>query len=91
MPELRIYLEKEAVVRGPLSRATWDLAPDDGIQVIVVMEPYPDGRRPWRGVDDRQLWTGDPDYDPFGWGRKTGTLIPDDVYERIWERACGDP
>ena len=68
----------------------WRAAPDDDVQVVVLCEPYPDGRRPWHGVDDRQLWTGDDVYDPFGWGAKTGRLLPWDDYLTIWERACGD-
>ena len=69
----------------------WLSAPDDGVQVVVLYEPYPDGRRPWRGVDDRQLWTGDDVYDPFRWGLKYGLLIDRADYDAIWDQACGDP
>lgn len=65
----------------------WRAAPDGGVQVVVRMEPYPDGRRPWAGVEHRQIWTGQDTYDPFGWGSKTGTLIDDAAYHALWNRA----
>ena len=74
------------------SAEEWRAAPSDGVQVVVLYEPYPDGRRPWCGVDDRQLWTGDDWYDPFGYGEaKAGSLMDRAEYDAIWERACGDP
>jgi hypothetical protein len=87
--ERRIYYGDGtvAVVR---TREAYAAAPDHGVQVMAEMRPYPDGRRPWRGVDDRMLWTGEDVYDPFGWGAKLGSLIPDAEYFAIWERACGD-
>jgi len=87
MPEWRIYYADGSVVRGRTTDA-WRAAPDEGVQVVVLMAPG--DRRPWRGVEDRHLWTGTDDYDPFGWGRKTGSLIADAAYQAIWERACGD-
>lgn len=69
----------------------WRDAPADGVQVVVLYAPYPDGRRPWRGVSDRQLWTGEDWYDPFNFGDvKAGRLIDRATYDAIWERACGD-
>ena len=84
-----IYYADGSCVTGTTAD-DWRLAPDDGVQVVVLYEPYPDGRRPWRGVDDRQLWTGDDEYDPFGWEPKYGTLIDRSEYDTIWGRACGD-
>ena len=66
----------------------WLSAPDQGVQAVVVYAPYPDGRRPWAGVDDRQLWTGDDEFSINGWPEKRGLLIPDAEYFAIWERAC---
>jgi hypothetical protein len=44
--------------------------------------------RPWAGVNDRQLWTGDDSYDPFGYGHpKRGKLIDRTDYERIADLA----
>lgn len=63
MTELRLFYERR-VYRGQLSKKLWELVPDDGFQVAVVMEPYPDDHRPWRGVDDRQLWTGYDEFNP---------------------------
>lgn len=89
MPELRLYYP-HGVITGPHAPETWAHGPDDGLQVVVLMDPYPDGRRPWRGVDDRQLWTGEDVFDPFGWGPKRGSLLPDAEYFAIWERAAYD-
>lgn len=87
MPEFRIHYADGSVVKGS-TRKDWRAAPDDGVQVVALMEPYPDGRRPWAGVDDRQLWTGDDVYNLFDWGRKRGSLIPAADYLAIWERAA---
>lgn len=84
-----IYYASGARVIGH-DAAAWRDAPDDGVQVVVLYAPYPTGRRPWRGVDDRQLWTGEDVYDPFGYGAKRGAWMDRAVYELIWERACGD-
>lgn len=84
-----IYYADGSRVTGDTAEE-WRRAPEAGVQVVVLYEPYPDGRCPWRGVDDRQLWTGDDEYSLFGWGPKYGTLIDRSVYDAIWERACGD-
>ena len=78
-------------MRG-VTASAWRSAPQQNVQVVVLMEPYPKGDdfRPWRGVDDRQIWTGDDVYDPFNWGPKYGKLISRRRYDAIWERAIGD-
>ena len=87
MPLWRIYYS-EAVVAGS-SRDDWLAAPSDDVQVVVLYEPT--DYRGWRGVGgDRQLWTGDDQVDPFGWGPKLGRLISDADYFAIWERAIAD-
>ena len=58
------------------------------MQVIALYEPPPPDQRRWAGVTDRQLWTGEDSYDPFGWGAKKGKLISDEQYFRIWELAA---
>lgn len=87
----RIYYADETVAEGR-SRGNWKQAPNSGVQVVARW-PQQDGLR-WtcRGkpVLDRDLWTGLDSYDPFGWGPKRGSLIDDEAYQRIWERACGD-
>ena len=85
-----VYYASGARVIGH-DAAAWRDAPDDGVQVVVLYAPCPTGRRPWRGVDDRQLWTGEDVYDPFGYGAKRGAWMDRAAYDLIWERACGDP
>lgn len=83
----RIYYSG-SVVTGK-TREDWAAAPADDVQVIVLYEPT--DYRGWRGVNgDRQLWTGDDFFDPFGWGAKEGRLIPDADYFAIWEQAIAD-
>ncbi len=91
----RIYYET-----GPYIKITtpeeWSAAPLSGVQVIVDMDHVgPSGwTYPINGVNvsvkDRQMFTGEDEYDPFGWGVKYGSLISGDQYFAIWERACGD-
>lgn len=75
----------DAVVSGD-APAEWHAAPAEGVQVVVLWETPT--RFPWRGVTDRQLWTGTDEYDPFGFGVKRGSLIPDAEYQAIWDRAA---
>jgi len=86
--KFRIYYSDGSVVQGG-TRADWVAAPDTGVQVVVLMEPYPDGRKPWGGaLPDRQIWTGDDTYRLFkSYPPKEGELIADKDYERIWKRA----
>lgn len=84
-----IYYRRR-VVHGA-GRYAWLAAPDHGVQVIVEWRK-PDqlaGELKWAGVSDRLLWTGEDEFDPFGYGVKYGLLIPDAEYFDIWERACG--
>jgi hypothetical protein len=84
-PEWRIYYA-DCVVRGH-SREEWEAAPAQGVQVVALMVPPAMDERRWTGVSDRQLWTGEDEYDPFGWGAKSGALISDADYERTWREA----
>jgi len=88
MAKWRIYYSDGSVVRGS-SREDWVAAPDSGVQVVVLMKPYPDGRRPWAGSrEDRQIWTGDDWYRLYkSYPPKEGELIGGEKYERIWRRA----
>lgn len=95
MTSFRIYYSDSSVVYGE-TREEWSKAPDEGVQVVVQMTP-PDVPHWTREVDgkpipvtDRMLWTGDDEYDPFGWGTKQGELIDTGLYFQIWEKACGD-
>jgi hypothetical protein len=86
-----IYYGSGAVVSGR-SRSAWVRAPDEDVQVVVLWEepPIVNGYpfRPWTGVSDRQLWTGEDTYDPFDYGHpKRGKLMDRDEYERIARRA----
>lgn len=86
-----IYYADGSVVNGS-TRQQWRNAPASGVQVVVLWEPPPlvEGVpfRPWSGVNDRQLWTGEDEYDPFGYGHpKRGKLIDRADYERISDRA----
>jgi CxxC motif-containing protein (DUF1111 family) len=96
MAAWRIYYADGSVVEGT-SAEEWRAAPVFGVQVVACMEAGPAPRWTWtdvygrnRAVRDRQLWTGEDDFDPFGWGVKHGQLIPDENYWRIWRRACTD-
>lgn len=80
-----IYYSDGSVVIGE-TEDEWRAAPDHDVQVVVLHEP-PVIRR-WTGVTDRQLWTGDDEYDPFGWGKKFGSWMMREEYDRIWEVAA---
>ncbi len=90
----KIYYADGSVVSG-FTQHEWPAAPDVGVQVVVLMEPGSSG---WtysqRGlnivVTDRQLWTGQDEYDPFGWGVKYGAWLTDMDYFNLWNRACSD-
>lgn len=92
MPEWRIYYSDGSVVTGRRAK-DWRRAPADGVQVVVLMEPPAIPRWTYEAdgipvvVKDRQLWTGEDEYDPFGWGAKRGELIDDEDYFAIWNRA----
>jgi hypothetical protein len=77
----------DRTVRGS-TQQEWKDAPDEGVQVVVEYTAPALHERRWTGVDDRKLWTGEDDYDPFGWGAKRGTLIGGKEYMHIWDRAA---
>lgn len=62
------------------------------MQVVVLMEPPARVRWHYSGgaVRDRELWTGEDMYDPFGWGPVYGAWMDWHEYLAVWERACGD-
>jgi hypothetical protein len=72
------------------ARADWEFLPDTDVQVIVEWrQPRQDrGELRWAGVADRMLWTGEDEYDPFGWGVKFGRWMTRAAYEQVWERAA---
>ncbi len=76
------------VIRGR-TVGGWRRAPKKGVQVVRGPPNRLDGGG-WIGVSDRSLWTGEPSYDPFGWGIKYGSTISDDDYWRIWCEAAYD-
>ena len=86
----RIYYEHTHVDVD--TKDAWTAAPDEGVQVVV--ELCADAPVRWdcdgKVVRDRKLWTGDDEYDPWGWGVKYGKLISDEEYFEIWRRACND-
>lgn len=82
-----IYYSDGSTVTGH-SESDWLAAPNTQVQVVVEWRVPGITERPWRGVIDRFLWTGEDRYDPFGWGVKFGELIPDADYQRIWEQAA---
>lgn len=90
----RVYYANGLVVSGK-DQADWLAAPNKGVQVIVLMESPAQSYRRWfcykiGSIEDRQLWTGEDKYDPFGWGVKFGSWMPRADYDVIWECACGD-
>jgi len=91
----RIYY-KDAVISGS-SKQEWVEAPDEGVQVVVMLEPpsrpYPDRRSTgfvFSGRTDYTFYTGVDQFDPLGYGVKTGAWLSDEDYARVWERAYGD-
>ena len=90
MARWRIYYSDREVVGDNFD--DWVAAPAEDVQVVVLYERT--DYRGWRGVEDgnRQLWTGDDEFDPFDYGHpKLGRLIDDADYFAIWERAIADP
>ena len=79
----------DKVIYG-LSPEGWRQAPDQEVQVVVLLDGVGNStcREDGSLVEDRSLWTGESTYDPFGWGVKYGSTIPDADYWRIWEGAC---
>lgn len=89
MSKWRIYYSDQTIVGETV--ADWIAAPDEDVQVVVLYEPT--DYRGWKGVEDgnRQLWTGDDEFDPFGYGHlKYGRLLSDEEYFLIWEQAIAD-
>lgn len=95
LPKWRIYYSDGSIYEG-LTEQDWREARSNGVQVVVRLRKPERPRWTYqRGgqnvlVMDRELWTGEDWFDPFGWGEKQGELIADDDYLSIWERACGD-
>lgn len=93
MAAWRIYYGNGSIVGGETA-AEWAAAPDAGVQVVVLMEPpgvpHWTYERGTRLVTDRQLWTGEDEYDPFGWGPKRGSWMAAGAYTGLWDRACSD-
>lgn len=96
MAEWRIYYAGGSVTRGTTAEE-WRSCPNGGVLHVVSMEPperlhwsYQDADGLTRVVRDRELWTGEDDYDPFGWGSKEGVLVSDGEYFASWRAACGD-
>ena len=79
----------DRVVHG-ITRADWLAAPDQDVQVVVEWRtPLQDaGEWVWTGVTDRMLWTGQDEYDPFGWGVKYGRWMDWADYWAVWQRAA---
>jgi hypothetical protein len=89
MPDFTIYYGDGSTVSGS-TRNQWRNAPAVGVQAVVLWEVPHYTERPWTNVSDRKLWTGDDTYNPFGWGVKSGALLPDAAYRQIWNRAFYD-
>lgn len=84
-PRWTIYYADGSTAEGD-GAEDWRAALDDGVQVVALWEAPM--RRPWSDVNDRQLWTGEDAYDPFGWGTKRGSALPFETYWEIWARAA---
>ena len=94
MADFVIFYGDETTYRGS-TRTHWRAAPSTDVQAVVLLQPYPDYTpelplRPWKGVSDRMIWTGDDTYNLNGWGQKLGKLIDLGLYERIARRAFYD-
>ncbi len=91
----RIYYGNGSVISSN-NKADWLNSPNNNVQVVVDLSYK--GPTGWHyipdnkpiSVHDRKLWTGQDEYDPFGWGVKYSKLIETKTYFEIWNRACGD-
>lgn len=84
-----IWYENETKVTGE-TEAEWNAAVSTGVQVVVVQEPYAAPHlSPWTGIWDRKLWTGQDEYSINGWSIKLGSLVSNELYQKIWRIACG--
>lgn len=86
------------------NRGEWRRAPESGVQVLCLegehrlagtVRELAEQRMVTGYVvrpsdPDRQFFTGVGEYDPLGWGVKTGSLLPDAEYWEIWEAAVGN-
>lgn len=70
------------------SAVDWRLAPDDGVLHVIRPRHLALHERRWKGVEDRDLWTGESYYDPFGWGVKRGVLVTDEEYFKTFDLAA---
>lgn len=86
----RIFYAGGLTVTG-LAPEAWVRAPDTGVLVVQRMRAPDRVRWSCDGIPirDRELWTGEDIYDPFGWGPKEGVLVSDEEYLEAWRRACG--
>jgi hypothetical protein len=92
----RIYYADGSVAEGS-NRNNWRNASSTGVQVVIRWPRengtrwfYTDANGKNHAISDRDMWTGEDVYDPFGWGIKLGSLLPDEQYQSIWNRAGGD-
>ena len=90
----RLYYADGSRIDG-VGAADWMAAPDDEVQVLALLTPYPNapypGWTPWAGAKgDRQLWTGEDAYTLSDWPPKRGSWMNRADYDMIWNRACGE-
>lgn len=98
MSHFKIYYS-DTVLSGD-GQQDWINAPDQDVQVVVVMEHRPEPPNlPDRFATgfvytlrtDRIFYTGVDEYDPLGYGStKFGSLLSDQAYFTIWEEAYAD-
>lgn len=77
-----------------ITEQDWNNAPSEDVQIIVIHAPYPDvnGRpfRPWQGVSDRMILTGEDHYYLNTWAVKNGKWMTDEAYTELWESVIHD-
>lgn len=88
-----IFYAAGSVVRGT-TPDDWSRAPTDGVLHVTCEDGHGNGSM-YEGEDgrnvsvtERSVWTGTEDFDPFGWGPKSGVLVDDATYWRTYREAC---
>lgn len=98
MSHFKIYYS-DSVYEGD-GQQDWVNAPDQDVQVVVVMEHRPEPPNlpdrfttgfVYTAKNSSTFYTGVDDYDPMNYGSiKYGALLPDAEYFAIWDLAYGD-
>lgn len=85
-----IYYANWDIIHGE-TKSDWLAYSDQTVQVVIGHEPPTDDDRNgagFIGCPNLRVWTGDPEYDPFGFGPKYGSTVEDRLYWEILHEAA---